>query len=33
VLGATGAAAAADWDEARAALPIPLLKQLLGVSA
>lgn len=28
-----GAAAAADWDEARAALPIPLLRQLLGVSA
>jgi hypothetical protein len=25
-------AAAADWDEVRAALPVPLLRQLLGVS-
>ena len=27
------APAAADWDEARAALPIPLLRQLLGIPA
>ncbi len=30
---AAAASAAADWDEARAALPIPLLRQLLGISA
>ena len=30
---ATAEPAAADWDEARAVLPIPLLRQLLGISA
>lgn len=31
--GAAAAPAAADWDEARAALPLPLLRAMLGVDA